>query len=287
MRISEVVDQSLEEGWKEKAIGAAMLGATTAGILGPGIVKNMSAKHAADKPQTAISRHYIQRSPEANKKVDFGNNKAVPNTPSSNVPNIILPEPKKFDPAVVRAALEKAVANYNNTHARKIQGKELSMFMAQCSYETGHFTSLEEKGTVEYFFNHYDKDGANAAKAAKLGNIEPLDGIKYRGSGGIHITGRYNFKMVQDELNTWAKYKNHPLNLVDHPEILRTNPQVASDAAVAFWKLRVAPALKGKKATIATATRMVNPSGHGAMARIERFAQELFHSKHKKPSAKK
>jgi predicted chitinase len=85
--------------------------------------------------------------------------------------------------------------------------------------------------------------------------------------------------MVQDELNHWHKYKKNPVNLVDHPEILRTNPSVAADASIAYWKIRVAPELKGKHADIKTASKMVNPAGHGAMDTFQRFAKELLHYK--------
>ena len=292
MRAREFINQDLDEGWKEKAIGGLALGAGLAGAFGPGVARHMT-KHDADKPRATVTRHHIQRSPEVDKRIDFKNNEPEAATAqqhdepeqksepiikfSKSVPSIKLPAPKKFDPATLRSSLEKAAAQHG------IKGKELAMLMARVGTETAGFTSLEELGPkgkeVEYFFNRYDKNGDNPDKAAILGNTQELDGVNYRGGGHIHITGRYNYKMVQDELNRWHKYKKNPINLVDNPDVLRTNPSVAADASIAFWKLRVAPELKGKHANIKTATKMVNPAGRGALDTIQRFAKELVHYK--------
>lgn len=75
-------------------------------------------------------------------------------------------------------------------------------FLAQCAHETkedgkygaaltenaGDDKTEEEK--AQYF---EDKYGVGTAAGKAIGNTEAGDGSLYRGSSGIHLTGRYNY----------------------------------------------------------------------------------------------
>ncbi len=52
---------------------------------------------------------------------------------------------------------------------------------------------IHEKGGPKYFFSRYDKDGDRPKVAAKLGNTEKGDGIRFHGRGYVQLTGRSNY----------------------------------------------------------------------------------------------
>ena len=141
-----------------------------------------------------------------------------------------------------------------------IEGEELAAFMAQMAHETLSFTSFVEKGSDAYFKKMYDIKGDDPGKAKLLGNLRPGDGIRYRGRGYIHLTGKDNYEKAE-------KATGHPL--VKHPE-LAADPQVAADIAVWFWTTRVEPNVSDWSNTKAV-TRKINPSMHGIEDREANF----------------
>ena len=117
-------------------------------------------------------------------------------------------------------------------------------FLVQMATETGGFLRLDEnlnysaKGLLKTFRKRVSAEQAlelaNRPEAIAnhvynrpdLGNTSPGDGWKYRGSGFIQLTGKFNFKKRGDKLG---------LDFVGNPEQVR-QPITGFDAALAYWK---------------------------------------------------
>ena len=77
----------------------------------------------------------------------------------------------------------------------------------------------------------YDDD--NRAVGLKLGNTQPGDGSLFKGRGLVQITGRENYKLVQDQL---AK-SGIEVDFMANPDLIN-DPKYSLPAAVAFLELK-------------------------------------------------
>jgi predicted chitinase len=234
----------LEEGpmwdrFKKKAAGAAIAG----GLVGA------AASQLGDKPN-------------------------IPSFPTNDTPAItrsIQAEPKDQDD--MKKQYAAPIKSTSQTANQKIQdqllitamsagimGEELAAFMAQMAHETLSFSSFEEKGSDAYFKRMYDIKGEDPDKAKLLGNLKPGDGIRYKGRGYIHLTGKDNYEKAE-------KATGHPL--LKHPE-LASKSQVAADIAVWFWTTRVRPNVSDWSDT-RSVTRKINPAMLGLDDRKANF----------------
>lgn len=73
-----------------------------------------------------------------------------------------------------------------------------------------------------------ESSGAQYEGRADLGNMEPGDGIKYKGRGYIQLTGRYNYQHFGDELG---------IDLINFPN-LAMDTKIASDIFALYFKER-------------------------------------------------
>jgi predicted chitinase len=165
---------------------------------------------------------------------------------------------------------------------------EMAMFMGQMDTESGGFKSMSENlnyspATLMKLFGKKLSGGmAQAQQIAsqgaeaignfiygnRMGNTAPDDGFKYRGRGIIQLTGKDNY----------AKYgKMLGLDLVNNPD-LASDPKVAAQIAVAYWKTRV-PQAAAQAGDVKAVTQAINGGQNGASSREQNFQKYLQQAK--------
>jgi len=97
--------------------------------------------------------------------------------------------------------------------------QEYAHFLAQACHETDHF-----KTTREY------ASGKDYEGRLNLGNINPGDGVKYKGRGIFQTTGRSNYLQL-------GITKGNPDLFINNPELLE-EPEYAVWSACEYWKTR-------------------------------------------------
>ena len=70
--------------------------------------------------------------------------------------------------------------------------------------------------------------GWRTAVGKALGNVRPGDGYKYRGRGGLQITGRINYTLLAHDIG-------HP-GIVDNPDLVASDPGIGMAMSVAYIK---------------------------------------------------
>lgn len=224
MRAIEIInEQDLEEKWK---------GLAAAGLLGAGVAATMLPRFISP-PATHTTTVQEPSTPQA---------------PSDRFAVLEPHEPldqQSATPQGVRPATEhpNEIALFIAAIKAGIQGVELAQLMAQARHETQNFTKLVEKGTTSDF-NMYDIR-YSPERAKILGNDKPGDGARYRGRGYLHITGKYNYRMVGRAIG---------IDLVKNPQLLE-NPDIAAKASIWFWQHRVM-------------RRGVDPTNTGAVTKL-------------------
>jgi putative chitinase len=88
-------------------------------------------------------------------------------------------------------------------------------FIAQIAHESGSLVYVRELA-----------DGTAYEMRADLGNVQPGDGVRFKGRGLLQVTGRANYAACGAALD---------MDLLAHPELLET-PAGACRSAGWFWK---------------------------------------------------
>ena len=88
-------------------------------------------------------------------------------------------------------------------------------FIAQVAWESGSFNYNEEIAS-----------GAAYEGRKDLGNVNPGDGVRFKGRCLIQITGRNNYTLINKELS---------IDCVNHPELL-SQWDFAVESACWFWR---------------------------------------------------
>ena len=91
----------------------------------------------------------------------------------------------------------------------------IAAFIAQTAHESGGFHYLEEIASGKAYEGRKD-----------LGNVNPGDGVKYKGRGGIGITGRANYLKCGIALG---------VDLINNPTLL-SGIELACASAAWFWQ---------------------------------------------------
>lgn len=163
---------------------------------------------------------------------------------------ITLEELQKIMPhAGARAAtyldpLNKAMSEYQiNTPERQ------AAFLSQIAHESGSLKYVKEIASGGAYEGRKD-----------LGNLEPGDGVRYKGRGLIQITGRYNYRDCGLALGA---------DLIDDPELLES-PEMACRSAAWFWWSRGLNEL-ADKGDFKLITRKINGGYNGYQDRLAYF----------------
>ena len=175
-------------------------------------------------------------------------------------------------------ALEQLLPEYEiNTPER------IAAFIAQCSHESGGFTTLKEnlnyravtlrKVFPKYFtessaeqFAGKPEDIANRVYANRMGNgpEESGDGYRYCGRGLIQLTGKNNYQNFADSLE---------MNIEEVPDYLGTF-EGATQSACWFWENNNLNQW-ADKGDIVTLTKRINGGTIGLEDRIKHYKHAL------------
>ena len=98
-------------------------------------------------------------------------------------------------------------------------------FLAQVGHESGQLKYAEEVASGRAYEGRKD-----------LGNINPGDGMKFKGRGLIQVTGRANYKLFDEWLHK-NNYLTINQSIIDNPEIVSFNPEIAVLSAFWYWDL--------------------------------------------------
>lgn len=155
-----------------------------------------------------------------------------------------VPEPKmsasgkQAEATLIKAALEAGMTNVT----------ELAMFLGQCYTETGGFRLFSEginysaRRAFELWPRKFgtlanaERIAAQGATAiadfvygSRMGNTQPGDGSRFRGRGFIQLTGRSNY-------TSFARASG--LDVLNNPEIVAKDPNIAARASLHWWMTR-------------------------------------------------
>ena len=132
-------------------------------------------------------------------------------------------------------------------------------FIAQLAHESGEFRWMEEIWGPTDAQRRYEPPNA---LAAKLGNTQAGDGLRFKGRGPIQITGRFNY----------AKYGGLlGIDLIADPPRAAA-PDAAFATAGLFWKTNGLNALADAQQFI-TITRRINGGTNGLADRQQYYAK--------------
>lgn len=98
-------------------------------------------------------------------------------------------------------------------------------FIAQVGHESGQLKYAEEVASGRAYEGRKD-----------LGNVNPGDGMKFKGRGLIQVTGRANYKLFDEWLHK-NNYLTINQSIIDNPEIVSFNPEIAVLSAFWYWDL--------------------------------------------------
>lgn len=137
-----------------------------------------------------------------------------------------------------------------------------AMFVAQIGHESAGLQFMEEIAS-----------GAAYEWRQDLGNVYAGDGVRFKGSGPIQLTGRANFRAF----TRWANEKGHTdLDFEAHPELVRSDPRWGFLAASWYWTV-ARPQINSMadRKDLEGVTRAINGGLNGLADRRARYERAL------------
>ena len=126
---------------------------------------------------------------------------------------------------------------------------ERAMFLAQMKHESGNFKYDEEIASGKDYEGRKD-----------LGNVNPGDGVRYKGRGYIQLTGRANYRTYGNKIG---------VDLENNPDLAK-RPDIAAAIALAYWNSRVNKNA-ARSGDVKTVTYNINGGYNGLSARQKYF----------------
>jgi putative chitinase len=164
--------------------------------------------------------------------------RAMPGATNIAIKNFIQPLNDQMDEAAIDTPLRMA------------------HFLAQVGHESGDLFYMEEIASGAAYEGRHD-----------LGNVQPGDGVRFKGRGPIQITGRANYLAYGTARGKGAYYTIEPNN-----HLLATDTIVSIDTACWFWTSRGLNELADKDRT-EDITRKINGGLNGFADRCARLAR--------------
>lgn len=124
-------------------------------------------------------------------------------------------------------------------------------FISQGAHETCNFQFLKELASGKAYEGRKD-----------LGNIQPGDGVKFKGRGIFQTTGRINYKLVSEHIFGDDR-------LLDHPELLE-QPVNAVISACYYWQSHNINSVADKD-NILLVTKKINGGTNGLSDRTSKL----------------
>ena len=124
----------------------------------------------------------------------------------------------------------------------------IQSFLAQVAHESGQLYYVRELASGEAYEGRKD-----------LGNIQPGDGVKFKGRGLIQITGRANYEALSKDLG---------VDFTSNPELLE-GAVYAAESAGWFWKRNNLNAIA--ETDFKLLTKRINGGYNGLADRMEFF----------------
>ena len=288
----------VDEGWRDTLAGLAL----GAGVAMGGAAEANIEKVSVSKGDTVYSiAKAFDTTPDIIKKLNKldrnftikpGDTLKVPTGEIIDEPSKEKkPEAEKTDKKEIeisKAELEDSITGRplevyfrKFLESQSIKGEELTAIMAQSDVETDHFRTLKEYGGKNYFkmyepvFRKDKKTGKIIIdpktkkyknfndKAEDLGNNTRGDGARYKGRGFLQVTGRYNYRVIGQDIG---------VDLEKNPEILEKDKEIAARASLAYWKRFSKPKIKNFK-DVKGVTGTINPGLKHLEKRKERHKE--------------
>lgn len=151
-------------------------------------------------------------------------------------------------PGYVGAMLAADITNINRA----------AMFAAQLGHESVGLQYMEEIASGQAYEGRAD-----------LGNTQPGDGRRYKGSGPIQLTGRNNFRAF----TRWANTQGHTsIDFEARPELVRSDPRWGFLAASWYWTVaRPQINILADRRDLEGVTRAINGGLNGLADRRRRY----------------
>ena len=294
----EIAWDGTNEGWRDTLAGLAL----GAGVAMGGAAEANIEKVSVSKGDTVYSiAKAFDTTPDIIKKLNKldrnftikpGDTLKVPTGEIIDEPSKEKkPEAEKTDKKEIeisKAELEDSITGRplevyfrKFLESQSIKGEELTAIMAQSDVETDHFRTLKEYGGKNYFkmyepvFRKDKKTGKIIVDpetkkfkhfndlADRLGNDYRGDGARYKGRGFLQVTGRYNYRVIGQDIG---------VDLEKNPEILEKDKEIAARASLAYWKRFSKPKIKNFK-DVKGVTGTINPGLKHLEKRKERHKE--------------